>query len=1145
MEWCLLNVYSEAEHRHKLVYAHERLARFRFFLQRILWYNAAMSSLEVRMLGEFEIKASDGTERTVRTQKARCLLAYLALESVQPLPRAVLATLLWPEADDVGAMSQLRQSLHALRQAFGAATDGWLDISRYTVQFRSEMADRVDVIAFLQCVRRGNWTRAAALYKGTLLAGVRCDSEFYMAWLARVRDEVDGHALLTLNHLAEAKLADGHVAEALGFARRQLELAPAHEPAHRQLMAALAADGKTDAALEQYEHCRRVMREHFGVEPDAATTDLAQRIRAGRARPAVRHVRLPAQATPFVGRVAECTRVVDALTSGGVRLLTITGPGGIGKTRLAVQAAQEIAALMPGEQPYLHGIHFVALAGVDDADQLLPTLAAALDVDLHDGGDAASRLSDFLRDKSLLLLLDNMEQFAGRAGVLNDVLAAAPGLSILVTAREPLHCTGEQCLILDGLPYLRAHEPDGSASGGAPHDAARLFMQRAERVRPGFDFAQEAAEILEICRLVEGMPLALELAATWVRTLSCAAIVAELAQGLDLLATPAQNVAERQRSLRATLELSWQQLAPEEQASFAALSVMRGDFLAEDAVLVASCPQSRLDRLLNKSLLRRAEPGRYHFHELIRQFAAEKLAGLPELAQRAHDAHCSRYLGGLAEVTQDLHGAGQRRAMSAVAVELDNIRAAWAYAARAADYARLGAAIDALGTVHELSGHYSAGEHLFGVALAESGRVGADIESIPPDKVRVEARLLAWHGTFCRLLGRQEDAHRDLARATRLVEELGARGGETTAETAFCEFQTARLYVHARPQEAFIQYRQNLARWRALGDRWYESRTLAALGELCMWTDRYEEAQHFEEQALSLRRSLDDKRGIAQSLATLAFVANYRGEYERGQRLAIESQALLAELGERAAIARNLNDTGKLLIWAGRYPDARVNLEESARLFAELGNRERLANSRMYLAGALLHLGEYEAGYGVAQDALALHRLLGAWAQVETALFFHAWASCAVGRFVEATAMCEEALAVLQEKDAMAPRGWTLSILAVAAYGLGDPERAWQSVHKAFAIGQQYNTVLPLLIGMIVYVRAALDCGDFLAAAQAFGAIEMHPPIFNSRWWHDFAGNEVAARSDEEAVASAIARGQAAGIHSLAAQIIREPLPSC
>ncbi len=1100
-----------------------------------------MESLEVRLLGEFEIKAPGGTVRQIRTQKARCLLAYLALESAQPQSRAVLATLLWPEADDVSASSQLRQALHALRQAFGDAADRWLEITRYTIQFREERAGAVDAMAFLRDARNGDWEQAAERYRGPLLAGVTCNSEPFTAWLARVRSELDAHALHVLGRLAERRLARGQAAEAMAYARRQLELAPAHEPAHRTLMAALAGAGESSAALDQYERCRRIVWEHFGVAPEAATVELADRIRTVQARPAALPVRLPVDPTPFVGRVDECARVVHLLTRRSVRLLTITGPGGIGKTRLAVQAARQIAALAPGDQPFRDGIVFVALAGIDDTGQMLPALAAALAVEADDGGDVANNLRNFLRDKSLLLVLDNIEQLTAGAAMLVDLLATAADLSLLVTAREPLQCADEVCLTLDGLAHAHA---SATPRGMAPHDAAALFVQRAERVRPDFEYAREEEDVLEICRLVEGMPLALELAATWVRSLPCAAIVAELTQGLDLLTTSAQNVVERHRSVRATLELSWQQLAQDEQAVLAALAVMRGDFSRDAAHAVGDCAAETLERLANKNLLRRATTERYHFHELIRQFAAEKLAGRPDLALYARDRHCTWYLDELAALAPALHGAGQRHALAAVAADLDNIRAAWSHAVLAAECIRLAPVIDALGTVHELTGHYAAGEVLFGAALAALANGSTPDAPDRAAKLRTEAFLLAWHSGFCRLLDRQDEAQRDLARAAELLDYLAACGEDVATEAAFCDFQRARLFVHARPQEAFIQFRRNLDRWRALGDRWYESRALAALGELCMWTDRYADAQHFEEQALTLRRALDDKRGIAQSLATLAFLANYRGEYEHAQRLVQESQALLAALGERAAIARNLNDTGKLLIWAGRYRAARVNLEESARLFAELGNRERLANSRVYLAGALLHLGEYEASYAEAQDGLALHRHLGKWAQLETALFFHAWASCAVGRCAEAMAMCEEALAVLHDKDAMAPRGWTMSILALATYCHGNKTRAWQWAQQAFALAQQYDTVLPLLLGMTVYARAALDSGDDVAAALAFGALEAHPPIRDSRWWSDFAGDEIAARRDEDHIARAIAQGTARGIHALATEVSRQPLPT-
>ncbi|NTU81318.1 MAG: AAA family ATPase, partial [Chloroflexales bacterium] len=606
----------------------------------------------------------------LRRSKALALLAYLALTG-RPQDRDALAALLWPEFDGPSARNNLRRELSLLKTTLGVDP---LVADRHQVRWNPDAASRIDVTAFqaqLAAVEAHHHpagtlcpacaaalTAAAQLYSDDFLRGFSAPGcpafdewQFFQA--EGLRQQL-AHALQALVSWHQGR---GEHAHATPYARRWLALDPLHEPAHRALMALYAGMGQWSAAIRQYEECVRLLAEELAAEPEDETKALYALIRERRpppleaeaaptATPApdgpglVRH--LPPSAATCIGREREIQALGDYLRDPACRIVTLTGPGGVGKTRLAQATAAASAAA------FRHGAAFVSLVPVDDPQRIAQAILAALDIHLLGSTEPMAQLLAYLRDRRLLLLLDNVEQLLadGGAAVLAEIVAAAPQVSLLVTSRERLQLDEEWAYPVTGLDY-----PDEAALSAAGDDAGkaygalRLFLSYARRVQASFaPRPAELAQIARICRLLDGMPLGLELAAPWVQSMSCQEIADEIARDLDFLQASQQHLPERHRSLRVVLEHSWQGLSPGEQEVLQRLSVFEGGCLREAAEQVAGATLASLQALASKALLRRHESGRYDLHELVRQFAHERLRRSPATYGQLRARHCAYYM---------------------------------------------------------------------------------------------------------------------------------------------------------------------------------------------------------------------------------------------------------------------------------------------------------------------------------------------------------------------------------------------------------------------------------------------------------------------------------------------------------------------
>ncbi len=686
---------------------------------------------------------------------------------------------------------------------------------------------------------------------------------------------------------------------------------------------------------------------------------------------------LPSNPTPFIGRAEEYAQVLDRLNNPACRLVSIVGPGGAGKTRLAVECARACAA-SPAAR-FADGVFFVDLAELVPNDVLpfllATTIAGALGISL-DGSEAPiDQLAQLLRPRALLLVLDNVEQLLPAAPAFAELLRKAPKLALLATTREPLHLRGEWCVVLAGLPFPAASaaenitEPPGSVEALGRLASVQLFVQTARMVDPTFALTPaNAAAVARICGMLEGLPLGIELAANWLRTLSCADLAGELAHGFDILADATLDLAPRQRSVRALFESSWRMLAAPEQQALRRLTVFRGSFTRAAAATVADVPLPMLAALVDKSLLRRetradaAEPGRYMLLEMVRQYAAEQLAFANEdqlLAQR----HAGYYVELLRANVTELRGAGQLAALAAIGAEIAQVRAAWQFACANADYATIGRAADGLFHFYDMQSWFQEGAAAFAAAAdALAGQSGNTAAAV------AWAHTLARQGWFTFHTGRQREAQALMERSLVALRALDARA-EMIFPLNYLGAVCAYLGDYATTEQLC---REGLAIAEALGDRYGQAIACNIVGQAAYDQGQYQAAQSWSQQSLAIEQQLGNRWSMAYSLTNLGKVAYITGEYAEARRLFEESLRIRQSMGDMRGMAICFVRLGETAVALGAPDEAREHYGQALGMFRAIGNRwgEAAAQtSRMQLA---LVQGDLPRALELMQDALQI-----------------------------------------------------------------------------------------------------------------------------------------------------------------------------
>ncbi len=853
--------------------------------------------VHLKALGGLRLEFT-GFKSTQFTQlKPLLLLTYLSVEGGQP--RKHLAELFWPEGD---RMKSLGMSLLRLRQGLGEGVESddkkaWTTVSS-------------DVKALLTALDKSQWYEANEFYTGAFLEGVVLEawSSELEEWVYTTREYLAERVQYALLNLAEEAAQHQDFAKAGGLAERAYKLpglSGTDVTILKRLYPLLCAGNCLHAPDVRKEAAS------YGVTLQLTTQAAKAMFKPTASGPSP----LPVRGTSFVGRDEELAELATLLSKSNLSLLTLLGPAGVGKTRLALQLAHEQQKL----NAFKDGVYFVSLDALSDASLILPTLLSHFGLTQQGKTEALTQLTDFIAERNILLVLDNFEHLTEGSSLLSELLSQCPNLILLVTSRERLNLEEEHVFALEGLPF--AITPTGDAKLS---DAVQLFGERAQQVQPRLEIDKNLNDVIRICGLVEGLPLGIELAASWVRLMSCQDIASEIERGLELLTSASKNIPERHRSLKAAFEQSWKLLTSKEQEVLRKLSVFFGGFRREAASEVAGATIPILASLVDKSLLRVLPNGRYERHLLLYQFTLEKLAAQVEEETKTKERHGDYFMQFLVELRKDLEGSEQQKAREVIGEELNNIRSSWLIIIASADEARFMAVCESL--AHYFS---TTGQTIEGIALFK--------------------------------LGLQH------------VSQTTQAFSQNPKHTMLLFGETSLLYRSGNFAEVSRLGREVLIAFQRLGDDYGTMKTYHLLGRSALREGNYD-AENWHEQGLTLAKRLADDSALALSFSNLADVCNQRGKFIEAKQYYKQALTLYQKLGNPTSQVYISNNLGDVHLGLGELGEAKRYVEEGLHTAKRIGFQAIVPYFLYNLAVIAKRQEAYEASESYLLEALTLTR---------------------------------------------------------------------------------------------------------------------------------------------------------------------------
>jgi predicted ATPase/DNA-binding SARP family transcriptional activator len=1019
--------------------------------------------MEFRILGPLEVAEGD-RQVPVSGVKERALLAILLIHTGEVVSADRLIDELWGSDLPANPSNALQVVVSRLRRAL----QGELVVTRQPGYLLDIGPEQLDARRFERLVEEARQVTATdpsrssslleealGLWRGPALAEFAFE-RFAQESVARLHEARTQAVELKM----EADLALGRHAELVGELRGLVAGNPLRERLRGQLMLALYRSGRQGEALRVFQEGRKALVEELGVDPGPELQELHQQILlqaaslAAAPEPGAAAPRnnLPAQVTSFVGRDVELQEVRKALERS--RLVTLTGPGGCGKTRLALETAGELLEAFPD------GVWLAELEAVSDPGLVPRSLGSALgiraDAALGGGGRAPQPVMDklihYLATKQLLVVVDNCEHLIDAcAQVAERVLRSAPGVRILATSRERLGVDGE---VLWPVPPLGLPRPEETTPEQlAQHDAVRLFVDRASAVQPSFVLDAEAAPAVHhICRRLDGMPLALELAAARVRVLPPLEIAARLEDHFGLLVSATRRALPRHQTLRAAIDWSYGLLSEPERDLFGRLSVFTGGFTLEAAEEVCGngegVEQARvlelLSRLVDQSLVvpPAGSGARFRMLETLHRYAAERLAetGTVEVLQRRHAAYLLR----LVERAEPLlRGPEQGVWLGRLESEHDNVGAAldWALGHDPETAVRLSSA---------LAYFWLVGRHRSEVRRRLDQAVEASREASSASR----ARVLAWAAVLGCVEGKLDQAASQAAEAYELSRDVGDPWWVAMSEAVL----GLALGLKGDVRGGGERMEEARARFAGAGDEWGAAITAVWQGLVPAYTAQHEQAAAFADRARDGFRAAGDRWGQTMALELQGMVARRRGAYEDAVAAYEEALGVVRDLELREEVPFLLVDLGNLQVLLEHFEAAAVLHEEALALALELGVRDTAAHARNGLGLAARGQGNYGRASELHLEALSFFREAGF---TEEMAFTSAWLGFVEelrGDLDAAETFHRDSLLVTRELFDELPRALALEGLACVAAARRQPQRAAVLLGAAASIRDRAGT---------------------------------------------------------------------------------------
>lgn len=937
-----------------------------------------MSYLALFLLGQPRIELN-GAIIKVPLHKALALLSYLAVTGERH-SRNTLATLFWPEYDQDAALNTLRVNLHTLRKVLG---EDWFIVDRDKIGLTDNPSPWVDVWHFHNlltgCQSHNHsmtetcaeclplLSEAIQLYRDGFLAGFTLqDSSAFDDWQRLQTTILCQEALNAFKKLVHCHSAQGEFSQAISYAQRWLAFDPLSEPAHQALMQLYAWSDQRGAAINQYKECVHILEKELGESPQESTEKLFQAIKEYRLPPPPTSTNLVhltprpitpiVSTTPFLGREKELTEIAEMLREPACRLLNLIGPGGIGKTRLALQVANDNASVFP------NGIWFIPLAGLSSHELLVSTIVETLGLSLKGEIDIKPQLFSHLRNRKALLILDNFEHLVEGSDVVAEILRRAPGVKVMVTSSERLNIQLEWLYQVRGLDF-----PENEAVAIEEYSAVQLFMQSARQVNANFALSNnDRPHIVRICQYLEGLPLGIELAATWTQMLSCEEIAQEIERDLDFLSVSRRDVPERHRSLRAVFEHSWKLLSDDERKVIKKLSVFQGGCRREAAEQAAEASLAMLSGLTHKSFLHRSLTGRYEILETLRKYIGARLGEHPQEYEDAYSRHAEYYAAFLQAREPQLKGSRQIEALEEISEDIENIRMTWQWMVTHEKLLEIDHSQESLYLFFSMRSWLQEGVDVFGRAVEKLRSIVADGEKPAEQNAVILARLLARQGYFCDRLYRCDIARELLQESLLIFSRLKIRGEMATPLRGL-----ARVSLDMEDYaEARRLFQASLEIYKENGHQWGMVRCLDSLGFLDLILEEYSEARRKLEDGVTISKETGDQWGMAWCLMDLGFLALIQREYEEAEQVLQECLTTCRKIGDWQGIATTLSYLALVAVGRGEYQEARLIYQREIASWQELGYPLGVAYALVDLGFFLYMLEEYDEARKYLQEAL-------------------------------------------------------------------------------------------------------------------------------------------------------------------------------
>lgn len=985
-------------------------------------------TLQIKLLGALEITLGGRSFTNVGSKKAVALFCYLCL-STKAVSRNILTALLWPEMDEAAAKNNLRSTLTILRRVLGS----YLTITSSTVAFHRQQPYQIDVELLYTTLEKARSTQklelfqqAITYYRGEFLSGFQLmvDGPFD-EWLRLEREQLHREVLQSLETMLAQAVAHDYYQIGLDAGYKWLELEPWSESAHRQLMLLFAMHGQRERALRQYQLCRQILATELGVEPmeesarlyqqicdgqvgriPAATAQFSAHVPAAEAGASQRTLAAPpalptmpnnllAPLGKFVGRRIQLAYLCDQLMKDNCRLLTILGPGGVGKSALAMAVGHRL--LQIEQRTFANGIFFVPLADVEveprleeperpenqsDEYTIFVAIAKAIGYEFPDRRPVNVQLLDYLQHRRLLLILDNFEQLVAEAHIVINLLEQVPTLTILITSRIALNVRGEMTLTLTGLtfpsttPELPIQNYQSGPNGNGlykgtelyndnepSNEAIALFLDRAQNVKPGLVLNQETIHfVTQICRQLAGLPLAIEITAAWLKVYSFEEVVARLsnaAQPPEILTSLFQDQSARHQTLQQVFDDSWHLLPPEARLALAKISIFSGQFPRAAAQAVAKLSVIDLMSLYNHSMLQTDKKHNYSLHPLLRHFAATKwqehIALYPEEEALLYNAHSAYYLQRIAQLAEPPYGEAEFAMIHSIRDAHAEVVRAWQWALQQPDSDQIRQAMAGLLRYLEVTNQSHPGKILFGLSAHAL-----------PEAIQCWLQVAQCH--FLRRLAEYNEARQQLEHLIKHVlpamvspaNAYGAPDSEQKMQFAietecFATIVLGWIYYeqgdHSAALASFITAQNQAER---IGHIAHLMAAHNGLGAVAFSQKQSEMASHHYRAALAYAKQQEDLHFMAIILGNLAALAQANREFVEAKRYLQMRLEVDQKTQNMRQMAISYQRLGQMALIEEHYSSAESHLRKSGNLFAQLGGSLETAHILLDISKCLL-----------------------------------------------------------------------------------------------------------------------------------------------------------------------------------------------